>query len=173
MRRVPLLRGPGADGAVAGRWASTLDEFNAAGVAAAGDRSASELLPIWIARNAANRAGFRAADGSEIDSSIGPYPGRLQAFHAGFEWAIHADDAGVEVDAAEGESRQDWLAAVGWFALTESHSGARVERSGRRYVVSRDGRSGSFTRDEFVAGVSDRGLDALDPDLRTVFGPVP
>ena len=54
--------------------------LNAVGVAAAGEASGPELLATWLERSATNRAGFRTADGTDIDTSVGPYPCRLQAF---------------------------------------------------------------------------------------------
>ena len=50
---------------------------------------------------AANRDGFRARDGGDVDSSVGAYPARWQAFHLAFELATHADDVGVPVADAE------------------------------------------------------------------------
>lgn len=139
--------------------ATSLDEFNAAGVAAAGEATGPELLEIWRARNGENRAGFRAADGQDIDTSVGPYPGRLQAFHVAFEYAVHADDAGAPVTDAERSARQAWLADVARFALTEVKEDVRVEETGDGFVVRQGDDEAVCSLDAFVAGVSGRGED--------------
>lgn len=136
--------------------AGSLDEFNAAGVAASKGIEPAELLATWHERNAANRAGFRAADGQDIDTSVGAYPARLQAFHVAFEYAIHAQDAGAHVAPDERGARQDWLAAVARFALTEVKPDVEVVAGSGGFVVSEGTSSATLTRDDFVAGVSGR-----------------
>lgn len=141
--------------------ATTLDAFNEAGVAAGSDIPTEQLLATWTSRNERNRAGFRAADGGDIDTSVGAYPARLQAFHVAFEYAIHANDVDAPVDETEREARQAWLANVARFALTES----------KEHVVARDVDGGVqvsdgtlhevFSRDAFVAGVSGRSRAGL------------
>ncbi len=61
--------------------ATDLDSFNTIGIALVADRSPSELLAEWIEQDEGNRAGFRARGDSDVDSSIGAYPGPWQAFH--------------------------------------------------------------------------------------------
>ena len=73
----------------------------------------------WRARSAQNREGFRARDGGDVDSSVGPYPARWQAFHLAFELATHADDVGVPVAAGEAADRIAWQARFGRFAIKE------------------------------------------------------
>ena len=60
-----------------------------------------ELLATWRTRAAENREAFRARDGGDVDSSVGAYPARWQAFHLAFELAIHADDVGAPVADSE------------------------------------------------------------------------
>ena len=48
-------------------------------------------------RRPSNREAFRARDGGNVDSSVGDYPARWQAFHLAFELATHADDVEVPV----------------------------------------------------------------------------
>lgn len=144
--------------------ATTLDGFNAAGVAANAATPPDELLALWRERNTANRAGFRAADGTDIDTSVGRYPCRLQAFHVAFEYAVHANDVDATVTATEHEHRQDWLAAVARFALTEVHQDVAVEERGGSFSVTKGPVQATFDRDLFVAGVSGRApFDAMSP----------
>lgn len=148
--------------------AASLDDFNAAGVAAAGDANGPALLADWLARNRENRAAFRAADGTDIDTSVGPYPCRLQAFHVAFEYAIHANDAGAPVSPRQFDARQDWLAGVARFALTEIKDDVRVDESEEGFVVRQGDVALDVTRDAFVAAVAGRpaeGAGAAEIDL--------
>lgn len=144
--------------------ATSLEEMNAMGVASHADTPAPELLARWREQNERTRAGFRAADGTEIDSSVGPYPGRAQAFHVAYELAIHADDVDAPVEAAERDERQSWLAAVSRFALTEVKEDVSVEPDGDDISVRKGELEVRVDRDSFVAGVSGRsGARQLDP----------
>lgn len=136
--------------------ATSLDDVNAIGVANSEGKKPEELLATWAERNGANRAGWRAADRNDVDTSVGAYPGRLQAFHIAFEYAIHANDAHTPVSDDERDARQDWLAAIAWFALTEVQAGTTVERNNGGYVVRFGDDEVTVERDDFVAGVSGR-----------------
>lgn len=136
--------------------ATSLDEFNATGVALYANTPTGEMLAAWRSQSAENRAGFRAADGTDIDSSVGSYPARAQAFHVAYELAVHADDMGAPVGADESEHRQRWLAGVSRFALTEVKDDVSVELSDDGFVVRQGDREATFDRPSFVAGVSGR-----------------
>ncbi len=138
--------------------ATSLDEFNAAGVAAGVGTDSMELLNRWNTYNERNRAGFRAADGTDIDSSVGTYPCRRQAFHAAFEYAIHANDVDALVGDDEFDVRQDRLAWIARFALTEVKPDSTVELSDGLYTVKQRGAAAVFDRETFVAGVAGRPL---------------
>ncbi len=134
----------------------SLDDFNAAGVSAGSAIASNDLLAGWRSHNEENRAGFRAADGTDIDTSVGAYPARFQAFHAAFEYAIHANDVAAAVSPEELDTRQNWLAGVARFALTEIKPTAVIEEVGGRYEVTTDHGSAAFDRDTFVSGVAGR-----------------
>ncbi len=136
--------------------ASSLDDFNAAGVDSAAGRSGEDLLAAWLEQNAENRAGWRAAQGGDVDTSVGGYPARLQAFHVAFEYAIHGNDVDVPVDAVERDGRQDWLARVAQFALTEVRGDTSVEPIDGGFSVTRGDETVRLDRDDFVDGVSGR-----------------
>jgi hypothetical protein len=98
-----------------------------------------ELVELWRSRATENRESFRARDGGDVDSSVGAYPARWQAFHLAFELAIHADDMSAPVNATEEVGRQAWLARFARFALTEVKPDAEVVgRGGRTHVAGRD-----------------------------------
>lgn len=149
--------------------ATSLDEFNAAGIAQHVDTPTEELFAAWRRQNESSRAGFRAADGTDIDSSVGSYPARAQAFHVAYELAIHADDMDAPVGDDESDHRQRWLAGVSRFALTEVKEDVLVEQSGDGFVVRQGERETIFDRDSFISGVSGRAgaspLDAADAEL--------
>ena len=138
------------------RGATSLDEINQAAVDDLAQIGAADLLTTWRDRNQHSRAGFRAADGTNIDTSIGSYPGRYQAFHVASELGIHADDAGAPVDEAERAERERWLAGVARFALTEVREDASVEPTDDGYRVSRGGTEMTFDTGAFVAGMFGR-----------------
>ena len=83
------------------RGGTDLDSVNALGVADYAALSPAEVLARWRAASAANRRRFRDRADGAMDSSIGDYPGRWQAFHVAAELASHADDVGVPVTHGE------------------------------------------------------------------------
>src|SRR5689334_12040762 len=113
----------GTVGAFLAAWgekgATDLTSANEIGIRELDDRSAEQLVADWRMANAETRAKFRERDGDDVDTSVGAYPARWQAFHLAFELAVHADDVGVPVEPDEAEGRVAWEAAFGRFALKE------------------------------------------------------
>ena len=62
---------------VGAKGATDLSSANELGIRELDDRSPQELLEEWRVANAATRAGFRARDGGDIDSSVGAVFGAL------------------------------------------------------------------------------------------------
>ncbi len=153
-----------ADGMAAGH--TSLDEFNQAGVDERAETPIREVVAEWAAGDAETRRRLRERDGGDMDSSVGPYPVRWQAFHVATELATHADDMGLPVDAGEVADRLAWRAAFSRFALTEKDPTATVEAAeGGTHVVV--GELDAVVDDEtLVEGLVDRLGDAVDPDLR-------
>ena len=87
----------------------------------------AELLDRWRASSAANLRDLRARDGGDIDTSVGPYPARWQAFHLAFELAIHAGDIDVSVATADEPTRTASLGRVARFLLREAKPDAKIE----------------------------------------------
>jgi uncharacterized protein (TIGR03083 family) len=120
---------------MAEKGATDLGTANEIGIRELDDRSTEELLDDWRRVNADTRAHFRERDGDNLDTTIGAYPARWQAFHVAFELAVHADDVGVPVEPGEAEGRTAWQAAVGRFALKEFDRGVEIEvRDGTTHV---------------------------------------
>ena len=96
-----------------------LASANDLGVRGFDGQSPQQIVDEWRDRITRNTEELRARDGSDIDSSVGAYPARWQAFHLAFELATHADDIGVPVTAQEAEPRIAWQAHFARFALSE------------------------------------------------------
>lgn len=154
--------------------ATSLDEANDAAVAARRECHTADLVAEWKDANARNRAGYRAADGTDIDTTVGAYPCRWQAFHAAFEWAVHADDLHAHVHDADRPARTAWMAQVARFALTEVKDSVDVEideDAGTVTVTQGDARVDTDLAG-FVNGVSGRAPDgAFTPDEATLLSP--
>lgn len=133
------------------------------------DLPVGDVLEEWRTASGETRRRMRerGRDGS-LETSVGPYPVGLQAFHYASEYATHADDIGVPVQPYEEPGRTGWRARVGQFALAERHSAAQVEPLDGRYRVSVGNVTAELSASDFVTATVDR-LPAdhpLDPALR-------
>jgi uncharacterized protein (TIGR03083 family) len=84
-----------------------------------------DILAEWrelVERNDAELRG-RGAQATLPGPGGAPYPLGRWAFHLASERAIHADDAGVPIGAAERETRLDWRLRFARSALTELTNG--------------------------------------------------
>ena len=145
------------------RGATDLDSFNALGVADFAGRPAKDALAEWAASNAESRRRFRQWGDGAVDTSVGDYPCRWQAFHLASELAIHADDIGLPETAGEREGRRDWRSRFSRFALTEAKPDmiVSVEAAGRTRVRGQ-GVDAVVDDEELIEGVAGR-LDASHP----------
>jgi len=154
----------GTVGAFLASWgekgATDLTSANEIGIRGLDDQSTDQLIAGWRVANAETRAKFRERDGDDVDTSVGAYPARWQAFHLAFELAIHADDVGVPVTAEEAEGRLAWEAAFGRFALEELDKGLELDGSSGSTHVKGDGIDTDVPDALFVAAVAAR----LEPD---------
>jgi uncharacterized protein (TIGR03083 family) len=90
-----------------------------------------------------------------------PYPLGRWAFHLASERAIHGDDAGVPIGAAESEARLDWRLRFARSALTELTDGQVVVVADRGAQVVHlmdelDGDAVRLSDEQFVEAVSGR-----------------
>jgi uncharacterized protein (TIGR03083 family) len=153
-------------GRLAERGVSDLNEANELGIRDLDGMPTDQLLDLWRTRAEQNREEFRARDGSDVDSSVGPYPARWQAFHLAFELAIHADDVGAPVDRDEQSQRTRWLAQFGRFALKEHKPEARTDAGNGATRVRGDGLDVTLPDEEFVHAAAGRVPDASNLDER-------
>jgi uncharacterized protein (TIGR03083 family) len=140
----------GAKGAV------DLASANDIGIRELDDRSPEQILETWRARSAENREAFRARGDGDVDSSVGAYPARWQAFHLAFELATHADDVGVPVSAGEAGTRTEWQARFGRFAIKELKPDLTIEESNGRTHVKGEGVDVDLSDEQFVQAVAAR-----------------
>ena len=148
---------------------------NELGIRSLADRTPHQLLERWRADDAETRRGFRERGDGRVDTTVGDYPSRWQAFHVAGELAVHADDVFVPVPPAEREARRDWRARFSRFVLDEYQPAlvVRVE-DGRTLVQGPDGEV-LVDDDELVEGVAGR-LDAasrLTPAERALLNAMP
>ena len=160
---------------VGARGATDLDSLNELGIRDHDGRPTAELLDEW--RDASSRTveGFRTRDGGDVDSSVGAYPARWQAFHLAFELAVHADDVGVPVTPQEEPARTAWQAQFGRFALKELNKDLEIKAGNGTTQVRGDGIDVELPDAVFVQAVAARlGDDApLDAEQRALLSATP
>ena len=139
------------------------------------DRSTTQLIDEWRTATAQTRKGYRERDGGDIDSSVGAYPARWQAFHLAFELATHADDVGVPVTAQEAAGRTAWQAQFGRFALKELNADLEIKAGNGTTQVRGDGIDVEVPDAVFVQAVAARLDDdgPLDADQRALLSATP
>ena len=148
---------------------------NALDIARLADRSPVQLIAAWRDANADTRRRFRERDDGVVDTSIGEYPNRWQAFHVAGELATHADDMSAPVLADERVERMTWRAAYSRFALTEEKPDLVIEGQVGRTRVRGQGIDITLDDDELVEAVAGRLDDSsrLDQPTRAVLDIMP
>jgi uncharacterized protein (TIGR03083 family) len=155
--------------------ATDLDSGNRIGIETYADVPVPALVDEWWRMNSETRRRFRERDGGDVDTAVGAYPARLQAFHLAQEYATHADDIGVPVTGEEEPARTAWRAAMNRFALMETKAGARAWPcdGGTGYEV--EGVEGVLPDREFVEAVGGRLPDdfPIDEKARAALNATP
>jgi hypothetical protein len=161
--------------AIAEKGATDLASFNEVGIHELDDKSEQEILEDWRAKSEKNIADFRTRDGDEVDSSIGAYPARWQAFHLAFEFATHADDVDAAVDPGEAQSRIDWEARHARFALKEAKPDLAVESGNGRTRVKGENVDVDLADADFVQAAAARMAPdgTLDPQTAAALSVTP
>jgi uncharacterized protein (TIGR03083 family) len=142
--------------------AAGMNEFNAWQIDIRRDRSAADVLDEWRNGNEYFRTEMRkrGRDGS-LETSVGPYPAELQAFHLGAEYATHADDMDVPVPESARDARLAWRKAFSLFGLEEAEKDVTVESSGADNVVRAGDKEITLSDHELVEAVTAR-LKTID-----------
>jgi uncharacterized protein (TIGR03083 family) len=141
---------------MAEKGATDLASANEIGIREYDDRPTEAVLEEWRQASRENLHALRARDGGEIDTSVGAYPGRWQAFHLAFELATHADDVGAPVEPTEVRDRNAWQARFGRFALKEAKPGIDVEARAGATRVRLDDVDVELPDEEFVQALAAR-----------------
>ncbi len=141
---------------VGAKGVTDLASANDLGIRGFDGQSPQQILDEWRARITRNTKELRARDGSQIDTSIGAYPARRQAFHLAFELATHADDIGVPVTASEADPRIAWQAHFARFALHEVKPDLTIVGHDGRTHVRGEGLDLDLADGAFVAAVAAR-----------------
>ncbi|MGH9274197.1 MAG: maleylpyruvate isomerase N-terminal domain-containing protein [Acidimicrobiales bacterium] len=157
-----------------GRGATDLDAFNALGIADVSTIPDDELLRQWSRDDAETRRRFRERGDGEVDSSVGPYSARWQAFHLAGELAIHADDIFVPVPETDRAARLDWRVRFSRFSLEESKPELTTEAAGGRTRVVGGGQEVELDDELFVEAVAGRAAEAsLEADVQALLSTMP
>jgi len=138
------------------RGATDLDSANALGVAEYAPLSSDEVLARWRAAGAANRRRFRDRGDGTVDTSVGEYPCRWQAFHVASELATHADDIGLPVTEEEHDKRLAWRSRFSRFALAESKPNLEIRVTAGRTIVTDGDVTADLVDSELIDGVMGR-----------------
>jgi uncharacterized protein (TIGR03083 family) len=142
---------------LAAQGATDLDSANRIGVERLSAYEPRELLSMWRAANLETRQGYRACADGMIDTSVGQYPCRWQAFHVASELATHADDVYVPVADDEDELRWAWRVAFSRFALAEAKPDVVVEPvEGGRWRVRGENLKVEVNEHDLMEGVVGR-----------------
>jgi hypothetical protein len=146
-----LFEGMAADGI------DSVDAFNAIGIAGFAGVADDAVLRQFVADDADTRRRFRERGDGEVDTSVGLYPARWQAFHLAGELATHADDIFVTVPAEDAADRRDWRARFSRFALREAKPDLVLDIDQASTRVRGDGIDIELGDDDLVAAVAARG----------------
>lgn len=142
---------------LAAQGATDPDSANQLGIEQLSEYTPRELLAMWRSANLETRQGFRERGDDMIDTSVGEYPCRWQAFHVASELATHADDVFVPIADDEDELRWAWRVAFSRFALAEAKPDVVVEDLGdRRWRVRSDSLKVEVDEHELMEGVMGR-----------------
>jgi uncharacterized protein (TIGR03083 family) len=143
-------------GQMGAKGATDLATANEIGVREFDAQSPQQILDTWRATSSKNREDFRARGGGNVDSTVGDYPARWQAFHLAFELATHADDVAVPVTNDEAAARNAWQARFGRFALKELKPDIAIDAHDGRTHVRTDDLDVDLTDEQFVQAVAAR-----------------
>jgi uncharacterized protein (TIGR03083 family) len=156
------------------RGATTVAEFNAMGIEAVAGVPDQELLRAWSVADAETRRRFRERGDGEVDTSVGSYPARWQAFHLASELAIHADDAFVPVPAEDRAARDDWRARFSRFALIEAKPELSAEGMDGRTRVSGEGVDVALDDADLIEVVAGRAAGSgVDEEVQRALSTMP
>lgn len=149
-------------------FAGGLDASNARGVRRRRRLRAAQVRAEWERRQRRVRRawGRIGLQGTIETAGAGRYPLRLQVWHLAREYAIHADDVEVPVPPRARARRAGWRIAFGLFAAAEEGTPIDAEVREGSVRLRRRGRSVALEPDTFIAYLTGRPQQLLDPAQR-------
>ncbi len=142
--------------AMGARGATDVGSFNQLGIDDQAGVATDELLRRWSAEDAASRRGFRDRGDGEVDSAVGAYPARWQAFHLAGELAVHADDVAAVIPESGRADRQEWRVRFSRFSLSEQKPDLTIDVRADAVRIRGDGIDATLDADDFVELVAGR-----------------
>jgi uncharacterized protein (TIGR03083 family) len=162
-------------GEMGAKGATDLATANEIGIREFDSETPSQILDMWRTRASENREDFRGRDGGDVDTTVGAYPARWQAFHLAFELATHADDVAVPATSDEAAARNTWQARFGRFALKELKPDIAIEAHDGHTHVRLDDVDVDLADEQFVQAVAARLPDdsGLDDEVAAALSATP
>jgi uncharacterized protein (TIGR03083 family) len=144
-----------------------LDAWNDRAVRGRRGKPGAEVLQEWSARQREVRRRWEALglDG-HLETSVGPYPLRLQVWHLAQEYATHADDIEVPLPAGERERRARWRSIFGLFAAEEGGHPLPATLDSGSARLELQGHAEEVDLESFVALLTRRPQHLRDPAQR-------
>lgn len=158
---------------VLSRGATDVAQFNALGIAEFDGVAVDEVLRRFVEDDADTRRRYRVLGDGEVDTTVGMYPARWQAFHLASELATHADDIAVPVAEGDAEARRQWRTRFSVASLEEFASDLEVEHTEGRTRVTGRGVDVELDDDELVDAVAGRAAPDLPADARAALSTMP
>ena len=149
------------------RFSGGLDAWNDRGVRQRRQMSPQEVLAEWERRQKRVRRQWgRIGLNGKIETSVGPYPLRLQVWHVAREYAIHADDIEVPVHGRSRHARLSWRTAFGLFAAREEGERLDARIKNGTVALRRGGRVWELDLETFIAFLANRPQHLKDLEKR-------
>lgn len=146
-----------------------LTGWNARGVRVRRAMPPLEVLQEWEARQERVRRAWGALGlDARIQTSVGPYPLRLEIWHLAREYAIHADDIQVPMTARERRAQLRWRVGFGLFAANEEGEPVDAEVEPDYVRLRYRGRQYDLDFETFIAYLTDRPQQLKDPAGRLI-----
>jgi len=150
-------------------FSGSLNDWNEHHVRLRRQKSPKDVLAEWIKRQSGVRRRWgQLGLGSKIDTSVGPYPLRLQAWHLAREYAIHADDINVPVPERERDGRLRWRASFGLFAAREEGESLNARLTDGAVRLKHRGKAEELDLEIFIAFLNNRPQQLRDPEKRKI-----
>jgi uncharacterized protein (TIGR03083 family) len=144
-----------------------LDAWNDRAVRSRRGKRGAEVVEEWSARQQEVRRRWGEIGlESKIETSVGPYPLRLQVWHLAQEYATHADDIAVPVPDQGRETRARWRSLFGIFAAEEEGRPVPARLAGRLARLQLGGYDEEVDLETFVAFLTRRPQHLEDPARR-------